>query len=89
MDQEQQLQRKMENVLDRSLHEQRPPGGIRERYPLFGEIKGRCKKCEVGATKALKGNLTKSKEQCEVGDTSVCRDHSTRICCDCIEQRKK
>ena len=80
---------KMENVLDRSLPEERPLVGIGKRYQLLEEIKRRCKKCEVGATKAVKDNLTKSKEQCEACGTSVCRDHSTRICCDCIEQRKK
>ena len=46
-------------------------------------------KCEIGATKAVKDNLTKSKEQCEICGTSVCRNHSTRIYYDCIEQRKK
>ena len=80
---------KMEKVLDRSLHEEQPSGGIGKRYPLLREIKRRCKKCEGGATKAVKDNLTKSKEQCEVCGTSVCRDHSTQICCDCIEQRNK
>ena len=79
----------MEKVLDRSLQEDRPPSGTENRYPLLGEIKRQCKKCEVGATKAVKNNLTKSKEKCEVCATSACRDHSTRICCDCIEQRKK
>ena len=79
---------KMEKVLDRSLHEERPPGCIGKRYPLLGEIKRRCKKCEIGATKAVKDNLTISKEQCEVRGTNVSRDHSTRICCYCIEQRK-
>ena len=79
---------KMEKVLDRSLHEERPPGGIGKRYPLLGEIKRRCKKCEIGATKAVKDNLTIFKEQCEVRGTNACRDHSTRICCYCIEQRK-
>ena len=69
---------KMEKVLDRSLHKEWPSGGIGKRYPLLGEIKQRCKKCEVGATKAVKDNLNKFKEQ----------DHSTQICCDCIEQRK-
>ena len=63
--------------------------GIRLRYPLLGEIKRRCEKCKVGATKAVKDNLTKSKEQYEMCGTSACRDESTRICCDCIEQRKK
>ena len=80
---------KLEKVLDRSLHEERPPGGTGKRYPLLGEIKLRCKKCEVGATKAVKDSLTKYKKQCEVCGTSVCRDHLTRIGCDCIEQRKK
>ena len=80
---------KMENVLDRPLHEEGPPSGMGKRYSLLGEIKRRCKKCEVGATKAVKDNLTKSKEQCEACGTSVSRDHLTRICCDCIEQRKK
>ena len=60
-----------------------------KRYPLPREIKRRCKKCEVGATKAVKYNLTKSKKQCEVCGTSACRDHSSRLCCDCIEQRIK
>ena len=80
---------KMENVLDRSLPEERPLVGIRKRYQLLEEIKRRCKKCEVGATKAVKDKLTKSKEQCEVCGTRVCHDCLTRICCDCIEQRKK
>ena len=45
---------KMGKVLDWSLHEERPPGGMGKRYQLLGEIKRRCKKCEVGATKAVK-----------------------------------
>ena len=49
---------KMENVLDRSLHEERPPSDMGKRYSLLGEIKRRCKKCEVGATKAVKDKLT-------------------------------
>ena len=44
----------MGKVLDWSLHEERPPGGMGKRYQLLGEIKRRCKKCEVGATKAVK-----------------------------------
>ena len=79
----------MEKVLDRSPYEEQPPGGIGKIYLLLGEIKRRCKKFEVGATKGVNNNLTKSKEQCEVCGTSVCRDHSTQICCDCIEQRKR
>ena len=80
---------KMGNVLARSLLKEQPPSGIGKRYPLLGKIKRRCKKCEVGATKAVKDNLTKSKEQCKVCGKSVCRDHSTRVCCDCIEKREK
>ena len=80
---------KMEKVLDRSLYEERSPGGIGKIYLLLGEIKRQCKKFEVGATKAVNDNLTKSKEQCEVCGTSVRGDHSTQICCDCIEQRKR
>ena len=45
---------KMGKVLDWSLHEERPPGGMGKRYQLLGEIKRRCKKCEVGATKAVR-----------------------------------
>ena len=45
---------KMGKVLDQSLHKERPPGGMGKRYQLLGEIKQRCKKCEVGATKAVK-----------------------------------
>ena len=56
----------MEKVLGSSLHEERPPGGTGKRYPLLQEIKRQCKKCEVQATKAVKDNLTKSKEQCKV-----------------------
>ena len=62
----------------------RPSGGIGKRYLLLGEIKRWCKNYEVGATKAVKDNLNKSKEQCEVCSTSVCCDHSIRISCDCI-----
>ena len=51
----------MGNVLARSLLKEQPPSGIGKRYPLLGKIKRRCKKCEVGATKAVKDNLTKSK----------------------------
>ena len=38
---------KMEKVLDRSLHEERPPGGIGKRYPLLGEINRRCKNARL------------------------------------------
>ena len=77
---------KMEKVLDSSLHEERPPGGIGKRYSFLGEIKRWCKNCEVRGTKTVKNNLTKSKEQGGVCGTIVCRHHSTRICCDFIEQ---
>ena len=80
---------KMEKVLDSSFHEEQSPGGMGKWYPLLGEIKRWCKKCDVAATKAAKDNLTKWKEQCDVCGTIVCGDHSTQICCDCIEQRKK
>ena len=79
----------MEKVLDSSFHEEQSPGGMGKWYPLLGEIKRWCKKCDVAATKAAKDNLTKWKEQCDVCGTIVCGDHSTQICCDCIEQRKK
>ena len=77
---------KLEKAFDRSLYKEWPPGGNGNRYPWLGETKRRCNKCEIGATKVVKDNLTKSKEQCEVCGTSVCH---TRICGDCIEQRKK
>ena len=77
---------KLEKAFDRSLYEERPPVGNGNRYPWLGETKRWCNKCEIGATKVVKDNLTKSKEQCEVCGTSVCH---TRICGDSIEQRKK
>ena len=77
---------KIAAVLGKELVQPQQTHGKEKIYPLQGDIKRRCKNCEKGITKEEKSKLTKSKEQCESCGTSTCRDHSMRICNDCLEK---
>ena len=59
-------------------------GDVREIDELI-ERRG-CRNCEKGSSKAEKSNLPKTKEHCESCRISVCRDHSIRMCNDCVNK---
>ena len=54
-------------------------------YPYRDERR-RCKNYEKGSSKAEKSNLPKTKEHCQSRGISVCRDHSNRMCNDCVNK---
>ena len=82
-----QVIQKIENVLEKKVKAAPETSGKIKAFPYpYRDERRRCKNCEKGSSKAEKSNLPKTKEHCESCGISVCRDHSIRMCNDCVNK---
>ena len=71
---------KMEIVLGKTMRENNIQKQREKKFPLQNENKRRCFHClEHCKTKKEKDILGKSREQCELCETSTCGAHSTNV----------
>ena len=82
-----QVIQKIENVLEKKVKAAPEISGKIKAFPYpYRDERRQCKNCEKGSSKAKKSNLPKTKEHCEPCGISVCRDHSVRMCNDCVNK---